>query len=149
MAKKKGSFGFIELDYHAMEKMRERYIKAGADYKQAAEKALTKSREFVANKLMQDTVPQNFPAQGEYGKGEDIRSQILFNSRIGWSGTSAKTGAGFKLNQTLVPQYLMYGTPRMKPAKKLKQDLFGRNTGRQLREIQEEVMWDFLEEALK
>lgn len=149
MAKSKGTFGFIELDYHAMEKMRQRYEKAQVDYKAAAEKALTKSREFIADKLTKDTVPQNFPAKGAYGKGADIRSQIIRSSGIGWSGSVAKTGAGYKLSQSLVPQYLMYGTPRMRPAAKLKQDLFGRNTGRQLREIQEEVMWDFLEENMK
>lgn len=148
MAKNKGTWGFIELDYHAMDKMRQRYEKAGADYKKAAEQALLKSKAFIADKLMKDTIAPNFPAKGKYGSGDDLRQLIIQSGNVGWSGAVAKTGAGFKLSESLVPQFLMYGTPKMKPAKKMREDVFGRNTGRQLREIQEEVMFDYLEEVL-
>ena len=149
MAKNKGTWGFIELDYHAMEKMKQRYEKAGANYQKAAEQALLKSKTFIANKLEKDTVAPNFPAKGKYGSGADLREAIIRTGNVGWSGMTAKTGAGFRLSRSLVPQFLMYGTPKMKPAKKMREDVFGRNTGRQLREIQEEVMFDFLEECIE
>lgn len=134
----------LGLDFHDMEQMQKRFEKIGADIKPAAEKALKKSHEFVTKKLEEHTKKEFMPAGGIYSEG-DTKESIVHDDKVYWIGTNAYIPVGYDITKSINSIFLMYGTPRMNPAKELYKDVYGKNTRRQIREIQEETMFEVLE----
>ena len=146
MARNKGTSKAMSLDFHDLEEMMKRYEKIGADIKPAAEKALKKSHDYVTRKLKEHTTKPYMPAGGKYSRG-DTEKSIVEDDKVYWiGGTQAFIGVGYDVSKELTSVFLMYGTPKMDPMKEIYQDVWGRNTRRLIREIQEETMWDCLNE---
>ena len=146
MAKNKGTSKAMSLDFHDLEQMMKRYEKIGADIKPAAEKALKKSHAFVTRRLEEHTTDPFMPAKGKYSLG-DTKKTIIKSDKVYWvGGTQGYVGVGFDVSKDITSIFLMYGTPKMDPNKEIYKDVFGKNTRRMIREIQEEVMWDCLNE---
>ena len=146
MAKNKGTSKAMSLDFHDLEQMMKRYEKIGADIKPAAEKALKKSHDFVTRRLEQHTTKPFMPAGGQYSQG-DTQKSIVREDTVYWvGGTQGFVGVGYDVSKTLTSIFLMYGTPKINPVKEIYQDVWGKTTRRMIREIQEEVMWDCLNE---
>lgn len=143
--KGKGTSKLLGLDFHDMEQMQKRFQKIGADIKPAAERALKKSHNFVTKRLEQHTTKPFMPAGGKFSEGETKKS-IVHNDKVYWIGSNAYIPIGYDVSKTINSIFLMYGTPKMKPNKEMYKDIFGRDTRRMIREIQEETMFDVLEE---
>lgn len=142
----KGTSKAWELDFHEMEAMLKRFEKFGASTKIPIENALKKSHSFVTKNLHEHMKKEYLPAHGEYSHG-DTEKSIVEDETVYWIGDKAYIGVGFDMSKSKTSIFLMYGTPRMKPNKKIYEDVWGRKTRRQIREIQEEAMWDALDEV--
>ena len=145
MSRNKGTSKAWALDFHDIDAMQKRFEKAGANFKPAVEKALKKSHGFVTRHLHEHINKNYMPAHGLYSKG-DTEKSILDDETVYWVGDEAYVGVGFDISKSKTSIFLMYGTPRMQPIKQLYDDVWGKKTRRQIREIQEEAMWDTLDE---
>lgn len=118
----------------------------GKNIKEFTEEALIKSKDLVNTKLEKDTTASNYPAKGKY----ESKSQILKNSidndySVVWAGDEAEIKIGYDFKKSgLVSIFNMYGTPNMKPAKKIKNDIYGPKTMKEVKELQNELIKEFL-----
>lgn len=145
MGVNKGTSKAWSLDFHEMEAMLKRFEKIGANVKPPIENALIKSHDFVTENLHKHMKKEYLPAHGRYSHG-DTEKSIVEDKTVYWIGDKAYIGVGFDISKNKTSIFLMYGTPRMQPNKKIYEDVWGRKTRRQIREIQEEAMWDALDE---
>lgn len=110
--------------------------------KKTVEQALEESKEYVTEKLHQE-----MPKHHRTGRTE---ASIDDDSGVEWRGTIAEIKVGFKIsNGGLASIFLMYGTPRMQPDKKLYNDVYGAATSRKIQEIQREVFEKALKEVME
>lgn len=108
--------------------------------KRGIDDALTKSKEYVNERLDAVMVNSKLPAKGKYSKGDTKRS-IEKTTEVKWQGTLASTKVGFNLKESgLTSIYLMYGTPKMKPVSGLKAAIYGAKTKREVAAIQKEAL---------
>ena len=123
--------------------------RAGANAKKATESMLKASKKVITDKLISDTVPGNYPAQGKYSTGR-LAQSIDTDYSVEWEGTTAKINIGYDFDRTgLESIVLMYGTPKMKPAQKLYDDIYGSKTKKEIKKIQQEALNKILERAMK
>ena len=86
--------------------------------KETVEKALLESKEYVTEKLQSD-----MPKHHRTGRTE---SSIDTDSKVMWEGSVAYVKVGFNISSGgLASIFLMYGTPRMQPDRKLYNDVYG------------------------
>lgn len=116
------------------------------DVKEFTEKALIESKEFVTSKLEKDTISPNYPAQGEYeSKAQILKNSIDRDLSVEWDGNTAEIKVGYDFEKSgLVSIFMMYGTPHHNPAKKIKNDIYGSKTMREVKEVQKEALAEFL-----
>ena len=116
------------------------------DVKEFTEKALIDSKEFVTSKLEKDTIAPNYPAQGDYeSKQQILRNSIDKELSVEWDGNTAEIKVGYDFAKSgLVSVFMMYGTPHHNPAKKIKNDIYGSKTMREVKEVQKEALAEFL-----
>lgn len=110
--------------------------------KKTVEQALEESKEYVTEKLHQE-----MPKHHRTGRTE---ASIDDDSGVEWRGTIAEIKVGFKISDGgLASIFLMYGTPRMQPDKKLYNDVYGAATSRKIQEIQRDVFEKALKEVME
>jgi hypothetical protein len=110
--------------------------------KKTVEQALEESKEYVTEKLHQE-----MPKHHRTGRTE---ASIDDDSGVEWKGTLASVKVGFNISEGgLASIFLMYGTPRMQPDRKLYNDVYGTAAQRKVREIQEEVFNDALRKVME
>lgn len=116
------------------------------DVKEFTEKALIESKEFVTSKLEKDTISPNYPAQGIYeSKAQILKNSIDRDLSVEWDGNTAEIKVGYDFAKSgLVSIFMMYGTPHHNPAKKIKNDIYGSKTMREVKEVQKEALAEFL-----
>jgi len=132
----------FELEFEGWEELAEQFRNLGGDTNQLTEKVLKATHEYVTPKIHEKMQTSNLPAKGKYSQG-DTKKQIIDNVNIEWFGTSATVDIGFSLDDSIVPIFLMYGTPTMNPVKGLKNAIYGTQTKNEVAEIQEQI---FVEE---
>lgn len=113
-----------------------------ADTKKVAEKALEKTFDIVQKKTEIGMQKQNLPAKGRYDSGE-TRKAIIQKPEVSWSGDTASVDVGFDLKQDagFVSIFLMHGTPKMKPDKKLYDAFYAKKTKDEIIQAQEDVYY--------
>lgn len=113
-----------------------------ADTKKVAEKALKKTFDIVQKKTEIGMQKQNLPAKGRYDSGE-TRKAIIQRSEVSWSGDTASVDVGFDLKQDagFVSIFLIHGTPKMKPDKKLYDAFYAKKTRDEIIQAQEDVYY--------
>ena len=110
--------------------------------KETVEKALLESKEYVTEKLQSD-----MPKHHRTGRTE---SSIDTDSKVMWEGSVAYVKVGFNISSGgLASIFLMYGTPRMQPDRKLYNDVYGTATSKKISEIQKEVLDKALQEVME
>lgn len=150
--RKKGKKNRISIDFDGFDEMAERIDKlAGlAGLQKAVEKGLKASKDYVnaeAEKAMQKS---KLPAKGKYSKGDTLQG-LDRNTSVNWKdgGTYATLKIGFDLSQNITSIFLMYGTPRMAPDKALYNAFYSAKTKRTVKEVQKEVITEYLEEIMR
>ena len=115
----------------------------------AVEEALASSKEYVNEKIDKAVVSASLPAKGRYSIG-GTRKSINRDSEVQWQGQTAgiKVGFDFKKSGT-TSIFLMYGTPKMKPAKGLKAAIYGTKTRKEIAEIQSEIISKHIKKVME
>lgn len=110
--------------------------------KKTTEKALEESKDYVTKNLHQDMKKHHRTGRTEKSIDDD--------SKVEWHGSEASIKVGFKISDGgLASIFLMYGTPRMQPDKKLYNDVYGNSTRRKISEIQREVFDKALRQVME
>ena len=133
----------VTIQFEGFDEIAERLVRTQGKLEDATQKALVESQKFVANKLKAD-----MPKHHRTGRTEDT---ITDDGVVDWEGGrnagKASIKVGFKISDGgLASIFLMYGTPRMRPDKKLYRDIYGPATKRELSAIQQEIFKDALRE---
>lgn len=113
--------------------------------KEVSNKALIESKKIVTDKLLKDTVDSNMPAGGKYAsESHPVRSSINRDNNTEWHGNYGEIKVGYDFNISgLVSIFLMYGTPRMDPAKKIYSDIYGNATRNEIYDKQMDIILDY------
>lgn len=116
--------------------------------KKAVTNALVASKEYVNPFIEQSVSSSNLPAHGEYSFGGTKRS-IDKSKDVEWSAMTGTIKVGFDFSKSgLKSIFLMYGTPKMNPAKGLKNAIYGTQTKKKIAEIQSEEVNKVINEIM-
>ena len=122
----------IGLQFDGFEEMIAKLDELQGDLKKTTEKALQASHDHITPKLHAD--------MKKHRQTGDTEKSIADNAHVTWEGTTASVDVGFSIRSGGLPSiFLMYGTPRMKPDKKLYNDIYGSKTKKEIAEIQREI----------
>lgn len=131
----------INLSFDGMQILSERLKSLNGDLEATAEKALKKSHEHVTPKLHEAMRPHKRTGNTE--------KSIIDNAKVTWQGTTVSAGIGFDLKNGGMPSiFLMRGTPRTSPDRKLRDAIYSTKTQRKIQEIQEKVLSDAINEKM-
>ena len=135
----------LEID---LESMITGLEKAGANVKDSVNSVQKASKKVVTDCLVRDTIKSNFPAKGKYSTGCLVKS-IDKDYSVKWQGYIAEVKVGYDFKKSGMESImLMYGTPRMKKAQKLYNDIYGSRVRKEIEEIQQEALNKILERAV-
>lgn len=133
------------LDFSELNRFQEKFEKRAKDIKPYVDKSLVESHSHITQNVEGHAQKSYYPAKGKYSSG-DTRESIYKNSRVTWVGdTFATVDVGFDYSKSVVPLFLMYGTPRMRPVLELYNDFFSAQARKEIREIQRknlEKVWE-------
>lgn len=129
----------MRLEFTGFEEYAERLDKLGGDLKKTTEKALIET-----HKLLTPKVEEAF-RRHDVKYSHDTMKSLKKDARVEWDGSVAAIGVGFKISEGGFPSiFIMYGTPRMQPDKKVYNSIYGNR--KKVRELQERI---FAEEIAK
>lgn len=129
----------MRLEFTGFEEYAERLDKLGGDLKKTTEKALIET-----HKLLTPKVEEAF-RKHDVKYSHDTMKSLKKDARVEWDGSVAAIGVGFKISEGGFPSiFIMYGTPRMQPEKKVYNSIYGNK--KKVRELQEKI---FAEEIAK
>lgn len=130
----------VTIDFKGFEEYAENLDKLGGDLKSAVDKALLESKDFVDEQLRTEMSKH---------KRTGRTVSTIKDDDVEWSGTLASIDVGFSISHGgLASIFLMYGTPRAQPDRKLYNAIYGRTTKRKVREIQEEIFTKAIKEKM-
>jgi hypothetical protein len=129
----------MRLEFTGFEEYAERLDKLGGDLKKTTEKALNET-----HKLLTPKVEEAF-RKHDVKYSHDTMKSLKKDARVEWDGSVAAIGVGFKISEGgFTSIFIMYGTPRMQPDKKVYNSIYGNK--KKVRELQEKI---FAEEIAK
>lgn len=106
--------------------------------RRGVESALKASKQHVNPKIKAAVESPNLPAKGRYQTGE-TKSSIDNDFNVEWEGQTGGIKIGFDFKKSgMTSIFLMYGTPRMNPARGLKASVYGAATKKEIAKIQED-----------
>lgn len=137
----------IGIQFDGLERMIKNLESANVDVRKAIDEALVETKKHINAKLERDTINSNFPARGKYSAGT-LKKSIDKEYKVEWAGMIAEIKVGYDFNKSgLESIFMLYGTPRHKPAKKLKNDIYGSKTKKELAEVQQKALTNAIERA--
>lgn len=132
----------MKLEIEGLNELLNRIESLDGNIRQVTEEALRETHAIVTRKAEAAMANGNLPAKGKYSHGDTL-GHLRRNAAVEWHGDVAEVPVGFDINSGgLVSIFLMYGTPRMRPAKGLKDAFFGSRTRKEIVEAQENVFWN-------
>ena len=132
----------MKLEIQGLSELLNRIQTLDGNIRETTEKALRETHSIVTQKVETAMAKGNLPAKGKYSHGDTLNA-LRRNADIEWHGSVAEVKVGFDINKGgLVSIFLMYGTPRMSPAKGLYSAFYGNRTRKEVVEAQENVFWD-------
>lgn len=131
----------IGLQFKGFEEVLSSYEKAGGDLKKAVEEALIASKQ-VVNPEAKAAIQRH----RRTGKTEESLDKTM---KVEWDGFTASIDVGFHISEGGLPSiFLMYGTPRMAPDKKLYNSIYGTRVKKKVAEIQQEAVNKVIKETI-
>ena len=117
--------------------------------KKAVSEALIKSKEHVNVGIEKTVGSGSLPAKGKYSTG-DTKDSINRDKEVTWQGQTASIKVGFDFKKSGTTSiFLMYGTPKMKPAKGLRNAIYGSKAQKEIAEIQSEIINRYIVEEME
>lgn len=131
----------LTISFDGFDEIMEKLDRATADTKEITEKALQKSYDIVTPNIEKAIEPHHLTGQTE--------QSLAKNERVEWEGTKAYIKVGFNISKGGLPSiFLMYGTPRMQPDKKLYNSIYGSSTKKKVKKVQEEIFQEELRKVI-
>lgn len=131
----------LTVDFKGFEEYAEKLDKLGGDLRLPTEEALEKSKEFVDGQL--------HDAMKSHERTGKTEGTIMDSAQVEWSGSVASVDVGFDIaHGGLASVFLMYGTPKQQPDKKLYDAIYGRSTKTKVKKIQEEIFAKAIREKM-
>lgn len=122
----------IKFEGNVFASLLEKLDKLGGDVDKAIEESLEASA-----KIVQKNAEKEMQRHKRTGQTERT---ILKDEKVKKSGTVYSIRVGFDLPKGLTSIFLMYGTPRMNPDKKLYNAIYGTKVKKEIREKQSEII---------
>lgn len=138
----------LTIDFEGFDILQKQLQALGGDTRQAVDDALKDSQQLVARKVSAAMIPHTRPTGGE------TKGAIITNKPVEWAGDTAAVGVGFDIADGGLPSiFLMYGTqlhgqPHITPDKNLYNAVYGTQTRKEIRKIQEEAYRKAIERAM-
>lgn len=129
------------IQFEGFEEMIKKLSELEGDLKSVSEKALKESHAYVTPKLESAIQPSKLPAKGKFSKGNTSKNLVRTNE-VSWTGSVGTVKIGFDLHNDITSIFLMYGTPRMKPVKGLKNSIYGSKAKKEIKQIQKYIFND-------
>ena len=137
----------MAIDFSAFGDLARKLEEAGGDVQSAATDALRASFDIVTPKAEEGMQRANLPAKGKYSTGKTLNA-LMREPNIRWENDIGTTDVGFSIrNGGLASQFLIHGTPRMRPAKKLHDAFYSKTTQREVSEAQENIIFGKIHEV--
>lgn len=132
----------LTVDFEGFEEMFAKLDKMQADTKKITEKALIKSYEEITPAIGQNIAPHYFTGATE--------KSLVKTKKVEWNGSTAYIKIGFDISKGgMASIFLMYGTPRMQPDRKLYNSIYGAATRKKVREVQKKIFTEELKKVMK
>lgn len=113
--------------------------------KEAVNDALAASKGIVNAKVKTAISKPNLPAKGKYSNAPHIASFLNKDFNVRWSGYTGEIDVGFDINgKGIVSIFLMYGTPKMKPATGLRDAFYGNKTKNEVKKVQMKAIGTYI-----
>lgn len=110
----------LKLDTSSFTDFAEKLDALEADLKSIFTKALTEAGQKITTDTEEGMKDENLPAHGAYHHdGRPTEKSIIQNPQVKWSGMMGEMGVGFDFGKPGAGGYLITGTPKMKPDRKL------------------------------
>lgn len=122
----------LTLGFEGFEETIKKLDDLNANIKKTTETALKESFEYVTQKVQSTIEPHYLTGQTE----KSLRKTPV----IEWKGTRVEVKVGFDIkNGGIASIFLMYGTPKMAPDRRIYNAFFGGATKRKIKELQKEI----------
>lgn len=137
----------LTIDFDGFEILQKQLTQMGGDAKQAAESALKASHNVVKQKVE--------AAMQQHIETGDTKRAIITSPVVEWTGDTAAVNVGFDITGGgLASIFLMYGTtlhgqPHITPDRNLYNAVYGAQTRKEIREIQEQAYKKVIERVMK
>ena len=136
----------LTLAFDGYEMLQGKLKELGGDVRTATEKALKQSAEIIESNVSAAIIPHN--------QTHETEQSIIQNHEVEWTDTTAEVRVGFDIKTGGLPSiFLMYGTqlhgqPCIAPDKKLYDAVYGKQTKKQIKKLQKQVLDTAIEEAM-
>lgn len=137
----------LKLDTSGLTELLTKLDAVGGDMKPAAEEALKKASERIADDTERAIQKVNLPAHGKYSTG-DTEKSIIRNAQVEWNGLVGSVPVGFDFSKAGAGGYLITGTPKMKPDKELRKIYKGKKYMQELQEKMQSVIRVYIGKAM-
>lgn len=137
----------LRLDTSGLEAMIEKLDELQGDVKKAVTDALLQAAETVHDDTVDALADVNQPHQGIYSTGRT--KTTVTKPEVIWEGTTAVAPVGFDYGEKGAGGFLISGTPRMQPNRKLEQIYTRKKYMKKLQEDMQEVVSDYITEKLE
>lgn len=137
----------LTIDFDGFDILQKRLTELGGDAKQAAENALVQSHKIVTQKVT--------AAMVKHRESGDTADAIISAPVVKWTGDTAAVDVGFDIVGGGLPSiFLMYGTqlhgqPHITPDRNLYNAVYGAQTRKEIRAVQEAEYNKAIERAMK
>lgn len=138
----------LKLDTSGFTEMLRQLDGLGGNVQKAVEDALMQSAETIKEDTIAAIDASNLPARGKYSTGS-TKESIVSDSRITWEGMIASVPVGFDFSIPGAGGFLITGTPRMQPDRKLNQMYKQKRYMNQIQKDMGEVILDYIVEAME
>lgn len=138
----------LKLDTSGFTEMLRQLDGLGGNVQKAVEDALIQSAETIKEDTIAAIDASNLPARGKYSTGS-TKESIVSDSRITWEGMIASVPVGFDFSVPGAGGFLITGTPRMQPDRKLNQMYKQKRYMNQIQKDMGEVILDYIVEAME
>ena len=130
----------LALETEGFEELLAQLHRAGVDSKQAAEKALIEGNKAVT--------PGIRDAMARHHRTGATEASLDTKEEVRFVGTVAETDIGFHVRQGGLPSiFLMYGTPRMQPDKRLYNAVYGSEARKKFNDAAEKALDDLMKKV--
>lgn len=136
----------LRLDTSGLEALIEKLDELQGDVKSAVTDALLQAAETVHDDTVDALADEYMPQKGIYSTGDTKKA--VTKPEVIWEGTTAIAPVGFDYGEEGAGGFLISGTPRMDPNRKLEQIYTRKKYMKKLQEDMQEVITDYIADKL-